>query len=604
MLGTRRSFIMTLQGESGIALAAVLVTILITFIVSGTLVAVAMNEYQTANGAERSRLAIQVTEAGIEVGVYEVKRDSVWDDTSAATKNVTAAGQWFPLWDGAADITNRQFPSASPVGTVTVEVCRYDAGTACPGVPGAPTITGCAPEVCIYLRSTGRVEGMSRQIEALLGKFGPGTDLISYSGSAINIGAGGGGNGTFELHGSLYIASCVDPDGGGPQPCVGLNMQGNGAIFNDVSFPTPGDPDLTPPFNNRLFVNGRITGQGNSWQIGSNSTPMRGAHATGLWPAGNDDQIDALEKSTAVPFIPFPDPSKLCEPSGQPRTCLINRLNLPAGDPDRLVPTNAMTAYVCTSSCTAAASWSAVDMTNTTTLLTFASNRVVFPDAGSGITCNANNAQALICDAAGAGSVSGSGNFAVVFNGTLGGGQENFFAQRDAFIHTRTRVLFDRAILYSGFATFLIENDTNFTGQNDPVALRFNESFTPLCKVSQATACTQTFGQANGQTIAFAVGPACTAPPPSGSVICTPNGGGIYSRGSNNELNLVLLAHGTLKDDNPQFWYGLFIAGLLDWDNNPEIYPVPGLQSNLPPGIPDLTKGSFGVFYHRWREVF
>lgn len=41
-------------------------------------------------------------------------------------------------------------------------------------------------------------------------------------------------------------------------------MQGNGAILNDVPFPTPGDADTTAPYNNQVFVNGVITGQGNS----------------------------------------------------------------------------------------------------------------------------------------------------------------------------------------------------------------------------------------------------------------------------------------------------------------------------------------------------
>jgi len=64
------------------------------------------------------------------------------------------------------------------------------------------------------------------------------------------------------------------------------------------------------------------------------------------------------------------------------------------------------------------------------------------------------------------------------------------------------------------------------------------------------------------------------------------------------------MAHGTLKNDNPQSWYGLFVAGLLDWDNNPSIHAVTGLRANLPPGLDGFTSSAFGLVVFRWREVF
>lgn len=67
---------------------------------------------------------------------------------------------------------------------------------------------------------------------------------------------------------------------------------------------------------------------------------------------------------------------------------------------------------------------------------------------------------------------------------------------------------------------------------------------------------------------------------------------------------LLYLAHGTLQNDNPQAWYGLFVAGLLDWDNNPSIFPVTMLRANLPPELEGLTGSAFGVVVFRWREVF
>jgi len=105
---------------------------------------------------------------------------------------------------------------------------------------------------------------------------------------------------------------------------------------------------------------------------------------------------------------------------------------------------------------------------------------------------------------------------------------------------------------------------------------------------------TTEFGQRDGNTYAFAVGP---SDPQA-------EGGGIYVRGANIVLHAVLLSHETLKNDNPQTWYGLFVARLLDWDNNPQIYRVPGLEDNLPPGVAAVLRPGSGVAIRRWREIF
>lgn len=629
MTWIRRHLIPSPGGESGVALAFVLAMILVIVLITATLVALAMNEYQTAGRAEQSLQAIQIANGAAHRAIYELKRDTVWDDTLGATQKVDAAGQWRPLWDGAADVVNHDFPSTGPVGRITIELCRYDDATFCPGVAN-PVVTGCTAATCIWVRATGRVGAASRQVEVLLGQLSLHNELIQYSNSSVNIGAGGGGNGVFTLHGSLYIADCQDPDGGGPQPCIGLQMQGNAAILNDVPFPIPGDPDTLPPFNNRVWVNGTITGQGNSWQIGLDNQLMLGVHTTVPWASAYDNQIDALDRSRMVPFLDFPDPSRPCDATS-PRRCLINRLYLPGsvpvGDPDgRIVPRNAMRAYVCERPggvCTQA-QWQEVDLNNSTRLVTFATSgsaqaRVLIPDrdgAGSPvINCRGSAASATMCsNTAGApADVDGPNNFTLVFNGfrnpfDTNPPTPNLFTQRhtpgaEAYIHTRARLQFDgnRDIVYSGSTTFLVEGPVPPPPPTEP-RLDIRTSLTPACKVSEGTACPQTFGRdptgsPPGQTLAFAVGPACAAMP------CA-IGGDIYVRGANRELNLVLLAHGTLKNDNPQSWYGLFIANLLDWDNNPQIYPVAGLRDFPPPGVPTLIGSGFGVVIYRWREVF
>ncbi len=592
----------TRSNESGIALILVLVLALLVSLISATLVALAMGEYQTSGTAASSRQAFQITEAAVEKGIFELKRDPQWDDALGATRNLTGPGVWQPLWDGAANVTNQDFPSSAPVGRITLELCRYDTGTFCPGVIN-PVEPACFTSTCVWMRATGRAGGASRRIEVLLGKILPGVDFTAYSASPVNIGAGGGGNGDFRLHGSLYIASCIDPDGAGPQPCIGLSMQGNGMILNDVPF----IGDTSPPYHNRVYVRGNITGQGTSWQIGQNTQLMWGVHAFG-WDPSIDSQIDAYQKDYSVPYVPFPDPSAVCAGTS-PKPCLINRVYLPAGDPDRIVPSNARFAYVCPNSggCTAA-QWQSVDLMNPAPVLTLSSSnptrtKVLIPDRDPAtglpvINCT-NGAQTATCNATNGAltDVSGANNFSLVFNGFLGSGSTNLYAQRDAFIHTRAHLRFDGTIIYTGFTTFLVENSDDVGASSPAVDIR--GSFAPACRASQGTGCTQTFGLASGgapagNTFAFAVGPSNPAT----------TGGAGYIRGSGIELNLVLFAHGTIKNDNPQDWYGIFIAQLLDWDNNPSIFPVNSLRANLPPGISNASQPPFGVGAFRWREVF
>jgi hypothetical protein len=66
-----------------------------------------------------------------------------------------------------------------------------------------------------------------------------------------------------------------------------------------------------------------------------------------------------------------------------------------------------------------------------------------------------------------------------------------------------------------------------------------------------------------------------------------------------------MFAHGTLQNDNPQEWYGLFIANQLDFDNNPQIYFVDNLRLNLPPGVGEhMRSAAFGAQIYRWEEIF
>jgi len=546
------------RDESGMALMLTLVTTLLTMIVSATLVGAALTEYQNSGVAENSRLAFQIASAAIEKGIYELKRDADWSDSIGATTEHSLGNTttWYRLYDGAAFVENIDFPSSSPVGRITVHLR---------GVSNTE-VSGCNPESCIWVRGTGRVGVASRRVQVLLGKL-TSADFTAYSATAINVGAGGGGNGSFSLHGALYIANCTNMNVSGQILCVGLNMQGDGTVYNDRA--SVNDTPGVPPYHNRVMVRGHITGQGNSWQIGTAVQRMWGVHAFG-WAAGVDNQINTYHRDNAVPHIPFPDPSVLIANQQ------ANRVN-------------AMTAYSCTQpggACTAA-QWQAINLSSPAAVMTLAPNsKVVIPDQSAGIDCRA--AQAPTCNAATGSDVAGNTNFSMVFDGFAGAGAPNLTTQRDSYIHTQARILVTADVRYQGLTTFLIEN-------TDPQSVDIRASITPVCRVSQGTGCTQTFGQPVGQTLAFAVGPSN----PSTA------GGGIYIRGAGLEIDLVVFAHGTLRNDNPQEWYGLFIANQLDFDNNPQIYFVDNLRLNLPPGVGEhMRSAAFGAQIYRWEEIF
>jgi hypothetical protein len=537
-----------------------LAIVLLMTIVSGTLVAAAMNEYQTAGVAEVSRQSLQIAEAGVARAVFELARDADWGDGAQATQEHVPGDTttWYRLYDRAAYVENTPFPAPSPLGTMTVRLRAVSTAE----------VPGCNSETCIWIQAIGRVRTASRRVEVLLGKL-TAANFTAYSVSSINIGAGGGGNGVFTLHGAMYIANCTNMVIDGVTRCVSLNLQGDGAILND----RPGLTD-TPgvqPYHNRVYARGMITGQGNSWTIGRPEQPMWGVHASQRWPEIFTNQIHALHPDDAVPYIPFADPSTL----------------VAAHWSDGI---NAMTAYVCTrptGSCSAA-EWQPVDLADPTRTLTLESNvKVVIPDQASGIDCQ-NPAKADRCNNAAQSHVTGTDDFSLVFNGFLTSGQANLSTQRNAYIHMQSKLLIRTNVSYEGFTTFLLENTA-------ADALEIRSSLTPVCLVSQGAGCPQTFGQPNGHTYAFAVGPRNAATP----------GGGVFVRGAGLELDTVFLAHGTIHNRNPQNWYGLFVANALDFDQNPQIDLVPSLRANLPPGVGEqLLSGSFGVQIYRWREVF
>jgi len=603
-------FRQSVASEAGVALALTLAFVLVGTIIAGTLVASALNEYQSARLSERSRQTFQITEAGVEKAIFEVRRDPDWDDNVGATAHPSHVSgdttTWYPLSDDPTATTaspstvyvvNRSFPSSAALGQITVELRGASSGDA----------AGCAPESCIVIRGTGRISGTSRRIEVLVAKLGP--DFFPlYSGDPVNVGAGGGGNGVFTVHGGIYIGNCQTMRISGRNYCVALNMQGNAAILNDRPF--FGDTAGAEPYHNRVFAHGMITGQGNSWQIGLDSQLMWGVHARDGWLPAGDNQIDAYTRDNNVPVIAFPDASILiCRvyPACQTGYSQYGPV---------IVPANATVAYECTQAggCSPG-QWTPLSLTSSSGILNLRGGaKIVVPDDAGGapaINCRANGASASQCNSAGGPSVSGRTDFSLVFDGfATNTSVANLFVQDDAFIHVRTRVLVNATARYDGRATFLIECstsgpgltcsdlDANTAGPNrDMGVLEIRAGITPACAASQGANCLQTFGTSGGDGLSFAVGP--PSPPAPGA-----RAGGIYLVGANVEVNAILLANGRMRNRNPETWYGMFMANLLDFNQNPQIHPAPGLRDNLPPGLAELFQGTGGILTLRWREVF
>ncbi|MDR5684495.1 MAG: hypothetical protein QN163_10825 [Armatimonadota bacterium] len=150
--------------ESGLALVVTLAATVVLLAVSATLVAVARNEYRLAALAQTSRQALAVAEAGLERGLFELRRDSNWTDATGATA-LSSGPSWSPLClapDAAppcdeARAVDVPFPGTDPLGTFTVELAKI----------GADPPLGCDATTCMRLRASGRVRGSARVVQAV-----------------------------------------------------------------------------------------------------------------------------------------------------------------------------------------------------------------------------------------------------------------------------------------------------------------------------------------------------------------------------------------------------------------------------------------------------
>ncbi|MDR5708462.1 MAG: hypothetical protein QN172_07710 [Armatimonadota bacterium] len=158
-----------MRGESGVAMALTLMTLVVLWTISASLVAVVRNEYRSALLALDAQQALWLAEAGLERAIFELGRDADWTDARGATALQDPAGGWMPLCldpgaeggcGAAADAL--EFPAEEPLGRITV---RWRSG-------------GCG--ACVEVRAVGRVRGAARSVVALLRREAEGIRVVGW----------------------------------------------------------------------------------------------------------------------------------------------------------------------------------------------------------------------------------------------------------------------------------------------------------------------------------------------------------------------------------------------------------------------------------------
>ncbi len=187
----RRHFRGLHSSESGFAMIMALVLVLIMWLLTVALANLAVSEYATAAGVERSSQAFLAAEAGIERGIADLNADSDWEDGVGVEAGVTTAWtlryQDIPLSNGAKFSVWLRDPYAGPNLP-----------------PNSPSR--------LEIRAIGEARGAARTIEYAV-ENDTALDIVLYSINDLNTCAIPGG-GSLQFHGSAYIEQDMCLKGG------------------------------------------------------------------------------------------------------------------------------------------------------------------------------------------------------------------------------------------------------------------------------------------------------------------------------------------------------------------------------------------------------
>jgi len=302
--GPRRSKSL-LSSESGFAKIMALVVVLIMWLLTVALANLAVSEYATAAGTERSAQAFVAAEAGIERAIAELNADTDWEDNLGVDAGVTTAWtlryQDVPLSNGSQfSVWLRHDPNPGPNSGSSMQI-----------------------------RAIGEAKAAVRTIEYAV-ENDTALDIVLYSVNDLNTCAIPGG-GSLQFHGSAYIEQDMCLKGGS-----------QAGFYNDRYVLSSDAPD----FFNHIYVNGDLDTSTGNPSIGTPTQPYWWLHVSGnilgpsnkIYTANFDDVVpppfypDVLEDLVKPAFdAPNPvDPFAACHP---PSTLLCRRGNAVVQDP-------------------------------------------------------------------------------------------------------------------------------------------------------------------------------------------------------------------------------------------------------------------------------
>ncbi len=287
--------------QRGVAMVIALLTVLVMLLLTAALVVASMTETFSAQTAEDSTRAFLVADAAAARAIASLRLDSDWSDSVEGE----AEGQQRcapELYDVVAGRCMRDVPypsegaiSVSPTGSQEPK-CAAAPVTEPVASPsplpsgqsfGSYTVTvlGTPDPNRIRLRAVGRVGRATRGFEFTVARVTP-ADFVSYS--ALRVDATRVGNGTFRIHGSVYVRG-------------NWEFHGNSRQLNDRPVSETDTED--PVYDNQTFVCSDLVLSGNP-QIGTASKPMLGVHIAGTTVArGSAYEIHALLADKVVPDI-------------------------------------------------------------------------------------------------------------------------------------------------------------------------------------------------------------------------------------------------------------------------------------------------------------
>jgi hypothetical protein len=288
--------------ESGAALVIALITIVVMMLLTAALVTASMTETFSAQTAEDSARAFLVADAAAARALASLRLDPDWSDGQGAVGRCPD-GTLYDLLSGEC-MRNVAYPkygsyvvsrpgSGNPGQTDEPKCAAAPVST--PSASPVPlpeqegfgrytvTVEGTPEPGKVTLRAVGQVGRATRGFTFTVQRVTP-ADFVSYS--ALRVDATRVGNGTFRIHGSVYVRG-------------NWEFHGNSRQLND----RPTSEADRPPYDNQTFVCSDLVLTGNP-QIGEPSRPMLAAHIAGdVTGAGRAYEIHALLQDKVVPDI-------------------------------------------------------------------------------------------------------------------------------------------------------------------------------------------------------------------------------------------------------------------------------------------------------------